>query len=509
MLNREMVEGLFTDLSAAVEAALLEGPDSGNAMAAAVTFHHRLEQARGLTPDGVVKLEMRMSLFVHGARALTDASIRGRSLIAFMRRVQSGGLAFGKGVAPASVAALLRCCCASLTGEDDAATRRTASEIPGVVLLAPLDDVRWQFVDDPATQAAYQQAGFDVTAAAPLRQDMAVAVEDAVAAASAGEAVDMNLARTRAEEMIQAVDDGFDNLLQLAERPEFDVFTVQHSLRVSLFATYVATQLGAPHEFLIELGAASMFHDVGKGRIPDEVLYKPGRLDDDERRVMSMHPELGASILLDSDDVSPLALGAAYGHHLRFDGKGYPERRPWYETTRATSLIQICDVFEALTSRRPYKAPYSPARAFQILYSDPGAFDPTLLAAFTRALGLYPPGRFVLLKDGRLGRVVRAGRTLDRPVVRTFPRGEVLVLGAPENAHVHVDRLLEEPEFVQLLMSGVSADALARMAPTPAPAVTADTNEPVRDDEFADLKPRTGVLIPPDGCDHGPGCRLC
>ena len=253
-----------------------------------------------------------------------------------------------------------------------------------------------------------------------------------------------------------------------------------------------------------------MYHDVGKGRIPEEVLYKPGRLDDDERRVMNMHPELGASILLEGEGVSSCALGAAWGHHLRYDGSGYPDRRPWHESTRATSLIQICDVFEALTARRPYKAPYSPARAFQILYSDPGAFDPALLAAFTRALGLYPPGRFVLLSDGRLGRVARAGRALDRPVVRTFPKGDTVTLGAQENAQLSVTRLLEEPEFIELLMTGASDDLGASLDLLES---SREENEdaPGRDDEFAGLgrKKGRGSLLPVDGCGHGDDCRLC
>lgn len=517
MISRKTAEDLWIGLARAYDAALQGGPESTETMQLASSFHGRLGHALAQEAGAPVRLRMRMSLFVHEHRALSDASIRGRALIALLRRLDAGGFEFGPDVAPAAVVQLLRVGCEAVRAghmvDPGQAIRRIAA-IPGLRLLEPQDDVRWQFLQDPATSEAYTQAGLDVEAAAPLRQEMAAVVEDAVVAAGDGDEVDLNVARSTAEHMLDAGHAGFDNIMQLAERPEFDVFTVQHSLRVSLFATYVAGRLGAPKEFLVELGAAAMFHDVGKGRIPDEVLYKPGRLDDDERRVMSMHPELGASILLESQDTSPCALGAAWGHHLRFDGAGYPDRRPWHRTTRATSLIQICDVFEALTARRPYKAPYSPARAFQILYSDPGAFDPTLLAAFTRALGLYPPGRFVLLSDGRLGRVSRAGRALDRPVVRTFPKGDTVVLGAPENAALSVERLLEEPEFVQLLMTGVS-DA-AKVAPdldlgALGPEVESDPDAPddARDEEFASLGPRRGSLLPTDGCGHGSDCRLC
>ncbi|MEL6713814.1 MAG: HD domain-containing phosphohydrolase [Planctomycetota bacterium] len=506
MIPLKTTEDLWLAFACAFDAALTDGARSDRALRETATLHVALSTAFASQANAPIELRMRMSLFVHGERALSDASIRGRTTIALLRRLQVGGIGFTVDVSPASLTELIENCAALFESEaaSPEATIRRATGLAGVHLLEQQDDVRWNFLSNPATAEVYSSAGLDVSGAHPIRHEIATTLDEAVAAASAGGEVDLNAARTTAEQMLATSEERFDSLLQLAERPEFDVFTVQHSLRVSLFATYVASNLGAPKEFLIELGAAAMYHDVGKGRIPDEVLYKPGRLDDDERKVMSMHPELGASILLDSDDVSTCALGAAWGHHLRFDGAGYPERRPWFQTTRATSLIQICDVFEALTARRPYKAPYSPARAFQILYSDPGAFDPALLAAFTRALGLFPPGRFALLSDGRLGRVARAGRALDRPVIRTFPRGEMVTLGAPENAHVSVARLLEEPEFMQLLMNGVAAEDIASHAPAPAP----EEDGPGRDDEFVHIGQR-GNVIPPGGCEHGDGCRLC
>ncbi len=205
---------------------------------------------------------------------------------------------------------------------------------------------------------------------------------------------------------------------------EFDVFTVRHSLQVSLFATYVAKAMGAP---LVQFGAASMFHDVGKGRIPDEVLYKPGRLDDDERRVMSMHPRTAPRSCSTARTLAP----APDGRGLRLPAlrwPGLPRTSSLVRVDPGHVLIQICDVFEALTSA-PLQGPVLPGRAFQILL-DPGAFDPTLPGGVHRGPGpLYPPGRFVLLTDGRLG-VVRAGRALDHPVVRTFP-GERCSCSAP------------------------------------------------------------------------------
>ncbi|MEM8712994.1 MAG: HD domain-containing phosphohydrolase, partial [Planctomycetota bacterium] len=437
---------------------------------------------------------------------LSDASIRGRSTIAFLRFSEAGGLSFSEGFDMKGLVELVELARGVCNGEASAyGEHRTArlGQLRGIDLLEPNDDVTWDWIDDGPAGEAYESAGFDLESAAPARRDMASAVEDAMELAGAGSAVELDIARTVSESVVQLSETGFDNIMQLAERPEFDVFTVQHSLRVSLLATYVASQLGASKEMVIEIGAAAMFHDVGKGRIPAEILYKPGRLSEDERRLITTHPQLGTEILLESPDVSACVLGAAWGHHLRYDGKGYPERRPWFETTQITSLIQVCDVFEALTARRPYKAPYSPARAFQILFADAGAFDPAVLSSFTRAMGLFPPGRFVLLSDGRLGRVARAGEALDRPSIRLFPNGEMLDLGAPSNASFSVKRLLDEPEFVELLMGAKDGVVVeAPEAPLPSEAEEeAAAAEKARDEELS--------ATMQDGCDHGDDCRLC
>ena len=508
MISRMRTQTLWVELSAALDAALQGDAKSTETMYAVIRFRDELILALSEAGAPSVELHMRMSLFVHGGRTLADASIRGRTMITFLRRLQRGGFSFTGAATPESVTKMIGLACKLVAAEvvpTNEAFLHELSTIDGIELLAPNDDIRWDCVNDTSTRNAYTSAGFDLAVAEPTRMEVATAVEDAVDAASDGLSIDINVARTASETVMDAAEFGFDNLMQLAERPEFDVFTVQHSLRVSLLTSYVASRMGASREAVIEMTAAAMYHDVGKGRIPEHILYKPGRLDEDERRVMATHPERGAEILLDSQNASPYALGAAWGHHLRYDGRGYPSRRPWFQTSRATSLIQICDVFEALTSRRPYKAPYSPARAFQILYSDPGAFDPALLAAFTRALGLYPPGRFVALSDGRLGRVASVGKALDRPVVRTFPDGEVVDLSAPEAQALRIIELIEEPDFVRRLRNEGSA-------PDPADFDLGDVEdvapEGPRDDEYVGLA-QGSPDDTADPCGHGHDCRLC
>jgi HD-GYP domain-containing protein (c-di-GMP phosphodiesterase class II) len=517
MISLSKAEGLWLELSSAVESAMDVGTGDTATMRYAQRLLELIHQGLQQQQGAPIKLHMCESLFVHSGIPLADASIRGRATIAFLRFTESGGIEFTKDIDLPSIVELVDLARGVCKGEDHAfGERRNArlAQLRGIALLEPNDNITWEWIDEGPAGEAYESAGFSLESAAPARQDVASAVEEAMGQAGAGQAVQMDTARTVSESIVAVGQTGFDNLMQLAERPEFDVFTVQHSLRVSLLATYVASQHGASKELMTELGAAAMFHDVGKGRIPEEILYKPGRLDDDERRVISTHPQLGTEILLESPSVSACALGAAWGHHLRHDGKGYPERRPWFEVTQATSLIQVCDVFEALTARRPYKAPYSPARAFQILYSDAGAYDPAVLSAFTRAMGLFPPGRFVLLSNGYLGRVARAGKSLDRPLIKVFPEGQLMDLSEPANAGVAVAKLLQEPEFVQLLMSskdGVvsteQATGLEPLAPLPS-STQPDSEEASRDEEFAEAPVQEGGGCSEDH-DHGDDCRLC
>lgn len=512
MIGLSKAEGLWLELSSAVESALGSGLQDAATMRHAQRLleltHFALQSEQGAP----VKLFMCASLFVHAGIPLADASIRGRATIAFLRFTGAGGIEFSSNIEMASIVGLIDLARGVCRGEDSAfgASRQARLDsLPGIKLLEPTDNVTWDWIDEGPAGKAYEHAGLSLESAAPARRDVATAVEEAMGQASAGTAVQMDVARSVSESIVSVGQSGFDNLMQLAERPEFDVFTVQHSLRVSLLATYVASQLGASREVVTELGAAAMFHDVGKGRIPEEILYKPGRLDEDERRVIATHPQLGTEILLDSPSVSACALGAAWGHHLRYDGKGYPERRPWFESTQATSLIQVCDVFEALTARRPYKAPYSPARAFQILYSDAGAYDPAVLSAFTRAMGLFPPGRFVLLTDGRLARVARAGRSLDRPTVRSFPHGTLIDLSEPAQAGLAILRLLDEPEFVQLLMTskdGKVEEEPKAPLPSQPPHDRSSNGDAARDEELSES------VTEGNSCDdqgHGDDCRLC
>lgn len=270
--------------------------------------------------------------------------------------------------------------------------------------------------DAPEPDVAGIAAGLD--SAIGIYQSLFEVVEDSHSKAEHGTDVGVNGSRATVESLLAGIQSNPEQLLQLAYYPDYDNYTIGHSVRVALFALLTGQSLGLAFHELVELGTAALLHDVGKSKIPFEILFKEGRLNDEERRVMNKHAWLGGEILIESEDVSDAAIGAAFGHHISYDRSGYPEIPAWARVGTFTSLVQVCDVFEALTAVRPYKVGYSPAKAYRLLLGEHQRFHPGMLRAFIKAIGLYPPGSRITLASGEKALVVRPSAALDRPVIR-------------------------------------------------------------------------------------------
>lgn len=224
-------------------------------------------------------------------------------------------------------------------------------------------------------------------------------------------------------------------LLALATQDDVDRFTVGHSVRVALLALQVARSFGATREQLVHVGSAALMHDIGKSKVPQQILWKRGRLDADEWHWMAQHPRLGAQILIEHHgEVDPSAIGAAFCHHLGQHGIGYPKATVPIAPSGTSRLIRVCDVFEALTAVRPYKRALTPVEAYAVMFRNPEDFDATWLRTFARTLGLFPNGTRVLLDDGAEALVVRQGHQPHEPMVRllTGAAGAALPADAPD-----------------------------------------------------------------------------
>jgi putative nucleotidyltransferase with HDIG domain len=173
-------------------------------------------------------------------------------------------------------------------------------------------------------------------------------------------------------------------VLPLLQLKEFDQYTTTHSMNVAVLAMALAEALGLGSAQVRAVGVAGLLHDLGKVRVPREVLLKPGKLTDKERAEIERHPVEGARILLAGDQPLDLAAVVAYEHHIMQDGTGYPCRHPSREAHYASRLVHVCDVYDALRTRRPYRDAWESEAALRYIEQRAGVeFDPALAGVFT------------------------------------------------------------------------------------------------------------------------------
>src|SRR5829696_2876763 len=172
-------------------------------------------------------------------------------------------------------------------------------------------------------------------------------------------------------------------VLPLLQLREFDEYTTTHSLNVSVLAMALAEAMGMGARDVRAFGVAGLLHDLGKTRIPLEVLNKPGKLTDEERTLMQGHTVEGARIILASDRELDLAAAVAYEHHIMIDGGGYPHRRIARKCHCASTLVHVCDVYDALRTHRPYRVAWETDAVLDYIERGAGTdFDPEIARTF-------------------------------------------------------------------------------------------------------------------------------
>ena len=175
--------------------------------------------------------------------------------------------------------------------------------------------------------------------------------------------------------------------LPLLQLKTFDQYTTTHSSNVAVLAMAIAEYLGLGSREVRSFGVAGLLHDLGKVRIPKEILVKPGQFTDQERAVMQAHPVEGARIIIEQEAKLELAAFVAYEHHLMLNGGGYPALRYPRQAHYASKVVHVCDVYDALCTDRPYRAAWTSERAIGYLGERSGSeFDPELVDAFTRMI---------------------------------------------------------------------------------------------------------------------------
>lgn len=236
-----------------------------------------------------------------------------------------------------------------------------------------------------------------------------------------GKVPDIDATRPVVDAVVDSVLRRKGAMLCLARLKFKDDYTYMHSLSVCAMAAAVTHELGLDVQRCRSAGLAALMHDVGKSRVPLEVLNKAGSLTEAEWAIVRQHPALGHELLRQGRCAESEVLDACLHHHERLDGSGYPQRLSADAISPLTRVVAVCDVFDAMTSARPYKPAWDPAVALQAMAGWRGHFDRHVLAAFVRVVGVFPPGSLVRLASGRLA-VVVDNDTADAhaPTVRVF-----------------------------------------------------------------------------------------
>lgn len=237
-----------------------------------------------------------------------------------------------------------------------------------------------------------------------------------------GKAVDASGARRLTEEISDSVSRNPGALISLARLKTADDYTYMHSVAVCALMVALARQLEFDEEQTHSAGIAGLLHDLGKAVIPIEVLNKPGKLTDDEFAIVKSHPEEGHRLLLQGTGVDAVALDVVLHHHEKTDGSGYPQHLKDEQISLFAKMGAVCDVYDAITSNRPYKTGWCPAESLRKMAEwTNGHFDPKVFQAFVKSIGIYPIGSLVLLSCGRLGVVTEQGdKSLLTPRVKVF-----------------------------------------------------------------------------------------
>lgn len=237
-----------------------------------------------------------------------------------------------------------------------------------------------------------------------------------------GKAIDADAAGELVDEISSSVMRNPGALISLARIKTADDYTYMHSVAVCALMVSLARQLGQDETSTRELGLAGLLHDLGKALMPPEVLNKPGKLTDDEFAIMRTHPGEGHQLLVQGNAVGEIVLDVCRHHHEKVDGTGYPDHLKGEQISLHAKMGAVCDVYDAITSNRPYKAGWDPAESIRKMTEwSKGHFDERVFQAFVRSIGIYPVGSLVKLDSGRLGVIIeQSEKSLLLPVVKVF-----------------------------------------------------------------------------------------
>lgn len=237
--------------------------------------------------------------------------------------------------------------------------------------------------------------------------------------------------RNITNDLMKAITDNDAIAVDISALKISDEYTFKHSVDVATMSMIVAKRYGFTREQVYEIGIAGLLHDIGKSQIPNEVLNKAGKLTDEEFALMKQHTLLGYKILTDKKDLSEDIKMGVLQHHEKTNGKGYPMGIEEDKINIFARIISVVDIYDALVTERPYKKPFSPRDAVEMIMSMTGELDINVMRCFLESVILYPVGTDVPLSNGETARVIENNpHYVLRPKVLGLTTGKVYDLGA-------------------------------------------------------------------------------
>ncbi len=232
------------------------------------------------------------------------------------------------------------------------------------------------------------------------------------------------------EELVEAINEdlnkGEHEIINLLDVIDYDDYTYTHSLNVGVISTFFARQLHLSLDEIKQVGIGAFLHDIGKLKIPIEILNKPDKLSAEEFSIMKEHSALGVDILKADNKISPIAKEIILYHHEKYNGTGYPQGLKGDDYKLFYEIVSLADIYDALTSKRPYKEALTAQKAIEIILDCKNQFRPTTLKVFKKNMNImfreswfYPENSFVILNSNELAMIVTNNKTIPlKPLIK-------------------------------------------------------------------------------------------